>query len=83
MGMLNPKDGKDAKDRVAGVMSVSFAHKQGKAWQLAEDKTVSIFDRVTFRYWERVHAGALPSLSPFGTLNDRGERVEDAKGGGK
>lgn len=84
MGAFGPKDGKSKEDRSLGVSTVIFALKQGKPWAaLPEERGLSLFDRVTFRYWERVKGGVLPNLSPYGVIDDEGNRIENPAGGGK
>jgi hypothetical protein len=49
-GMLNPEEAAAAKKQLDGVNRVHFATQKNGASAVSEDKTLSIFDRIAYRY---------------------------------
>ncbi len=58
MAQFGPKEPGGANQN-DGVMSVVFAHQQQAAATIAENKTLNIFDRITYRYYFIIKKNAL------------------------
>ncbi len=56
---------KGGADRLIGVAALVFAHKSRAPGSIAEDKTISIFDRVSYRYFMEYGNFGLVQLPPL------------------